>query len=185
MSRSMRELQMPLLPGNWSSNVLFLNDTKQKNFTTCFNEKKFLNFFFRQLRPNTTGQHAEEFPFVSPCGKEINFLRCDDTPIVYTGLREEPDGSHSLVWAGDLTAPFDPSKLFISQRGRLYHPAPGASRSMAKTTKDDTSAGPAEVSLIRSSIASSLEQLFEEESQEGTFKFRWKGSTFPVHLLRD
>ena len=35
---------------------------------------------------NTTGRYEEDFPFVSPCGREMNYIRCDDVPIVYTHL---------------------------------------------------------------------------------------------------
>ncbi len=89
---------------------LFLDDTKVKNFITCFKgvclnlnvyalfhenlpdhyynylDKKFLAFFFRRVKPNTSGQYQDEFPFVSPCGPEMNYIRCDDLPIVYTHM---------------------------------------------------------------------------------------------------
>ncbi|KAL1434201.1 hypothetical protein MTO96_011844 [Rhipicephalus appendiculatus] len=35
--------------------MLFLDDSRMKNFTSCFKEKKFLEFFFRRLRYNDTG----------------------------------------------------------------------------------------------------------------------------------
>ncbi len=88
---------------------LFLDDTKVKNFITCFKgvcpnlnvyatfmktsliiitDKKFLAFFFRRVKPNT-GRYQDEFPFVSPCGPEMNYIRCDDLPIVYTHMLDQ------------------------------------------------------------------------------------------------
>jgi len=49
-------------------------------------DKRFLIFFFRQVRRNDTGRFVKEFPFISPCGKELNFIRGDDYPTVYTNL---------------------------------------------------------------------------------------------------
>ncbi|GFR25513.1 UPF0598 protein CG30010, partial [Trichonephila clavata] len=50
--------------------------------------KKFLQFFFRRLKFNDTNKYQKEFPFLSPCGKEKNFVRCDDLPIVFTHILE-------------------------------------------------------------------------------------------------
>ena len=69
---------------NNSSFQLFLDDAKMKNFTSCFKDKKFLKFFFNRLKLNNTKKYQAEFPYVSLCGNEINYIRCDDLPIVYT-----------------------------------------------------------------------------------------------------
>ncbi|EGD75175.1 hypothetical protein PTSG_12491 [Salpingoeca rosetta] len=71
---------------------LFLDDSMMKNFTSCLKDKPFLDFFFKRVEPNTTGRYEEEFPFLSRCGREFNFLRCDDTPLVYHTLLP-PHGS--------------------------------------------------------------------------------------------
>jgi hypothetical protein len=78
----------------------------------------FLQMFFRQLRPNTTGRHRE-YPYVSPCGNELNYVRAADTPIVFQHLR---DGR--LWYGGNLSVPFLPESLRFSDDGILYHPAP-------------------------------------------------------------
>ena len=49
-------------------------------------DKKFLAFFFKRLKVNSTDRYSEDFPFVSPCGKELNYIRCDDVPLVFTHL---------------------------------------------------------------------------------------------------
>lgn len=106
---------------------LFLDDTKVKNFITCFKDKKFLVFFFKQLRKNGTGRY-QEFPYLSPCGRERNFVRCEDLPIVFTHLvrGDEPEGELlSYGGAGDeLSVNFEPQRLFMPVNGRVYHPAP-------------------------------------------------------------
>ncbi|KAH1001788.1 hypothetical protein HUJ04_005756 [Dendroctonus ponderosae] len=106
--------------------MLFLDDSRMKNFTSCFKEKKFLRFFFNQLRQNNTGRYPE-FPYLSICGKERNFVRCDDFPIVFTHVVEK-SSEHFLAHnhANDLlTVKFQPERIFmLPETGRVYHPAP-------------------------------------------------------------
>jgi len=109
--------------------MLYLDDSKMKNFTSCIKEQKFLRFFFSQLRFNQTDRYAE-FPFLSPCGRERNFIRCDDLPVVFTHVLppSEPGGQQSLSYchAGALlTVPFEPERLcMLPSTGRVYHPGP-------------------------------------------------------------
>eukprot|EP00794_Sanderia_malayensis_P015085 gene15085-16641_t len=122
---------------------LFLDDTKVKNFVTCFKDKHFLAFFFKRLKVNNTGIYSRDFPFISPCGKEQNFVRCEDRPIVFSHILENPEGgintqhqddkdnvmnSWKLVCNGigpSTAFDFQPEKLFMLQKsGRIYHPAP-------------------------------------------------------------
>jgi hypothetical protein len=37
---------------------------------------------------NRTGRYEDEFHYLSLCGKERNFVRCDDTPVVFTHTRQ-------------------------------------------------------------------------------------------------
>ena len=41
-----------------------------------------------RLKMNETGRYEEEFRYMSLCGKERNFVRCVDTPIVFTHVRQ-------------------------------------------------------------------------------------------------
>ena len=85
---------------------------------------KFLTFFFQRLRINETGRYPE-FPYLSPCGRETNFVRCDDLPVVLTSLTKQPSGETILAcnYCGDkLVVPFQPSKLYMGLSGRIYHP---------------------------------------------------------------
>jgi hypothetical protein len=69
------------------------------------------------------------YPFVSLCGKEINFIRPDD-PYAAVGFseivmskEEGEDEVADLLYAGrTLKQTFHPELLLASASGRLYHP---------------------------------------------------------------
>ncbi|KAI5094428.1 UPF0598 protein C8orf82-like isoform X1, partial [Silurus meridionalis] len=107
---------------------LFLDDTKVKNFVTCFKDQQFLVFFFKHLKANHSNRYQQHFPFVSLCGRERNFLRCDDQPVVFTNLLPETGQGARLSYCGGgtkLNVAFQPSSLFMNpDSGRVYHPAP-------------------------------------------------------------
>ncbi|KAJ8954423.1 hypothetical protein NQ318_011098, partial [Aromia moschata] len=110
--------------------MLFLDDARMKNFTSCFKEKKFLKFFFNQLRLNTTERYRD-FPYISLCGRERNFVRCDDYPFVFTHVvkkmtKDQEETHLAYNNAADLlTLNFQPEKMFmLPETGRVYHPAP-------------------------------------------------------------
>ncbi|TRY97591.1 hypothetical protein DNTS_033218 [Danionella cerebrum] len=147
---------------------LFLDDTKVKNFVTCFKDQRFLVFFFSRLQLNHSSRYQQDFPFLSLCGRERNFLRCEDTPIVFTHLLTEA-GLHScLSYCGGgakLSIPFQPCSLFMHPvSGRVYHPGP------------ERVGG---VGLVRSALAIDLSPNFEyTRGQEGTDQpshFLWAG----------
>uniref|UniRef100_A0A3P8UTS0 Chromosome 8 open reading frame 82 n=1 Tax=Cynoglossus semilaevis TaxID=244447 RepID=A0A3P8UTS0_CYNSE len=150
---------------------LFLDDTKVKNFVTCFKDKQFLVFFFTRLRSNQSGRYGEDFPFISLCGRERNFLRCDDRPIVFTQLLQ---GEQQLLsycgGAEKLVVPFRPEALFMHPiSGRLYHPCSERS---------------GDVGLVRSALAIELSPFFvyaQDQSQSGQpTHFLWGGQK---HIL--
>lgn len=148
---------------------LFLDDAKMKNFTSCFKDKVFLAFFFKRLRRNTCGRYEDSFPFMSLCGRERNFIRCDDLPLVFTHLLN--DGQDlSYGYTGDkLTYPFTPDKLFMSpETGRVYHPG------------DEKFEG---IGLVRSKLAIELSKGFEFEAGEDhpPTHFQWQGSRIELN----
>ncbi|XP_042749166.1 UPF0598 protein C8orf82 homolog, partial [Lagopus leucura] len=92
-------------------------------------DERFLAFFFHRLQPNRSGRYEDSFPFVSPCGAERNFVRCQDLPVVFTRVLEGENGGGSLLsYCGGgsrLALPFQPESLtFDPENGRLYHPGP-------------------------------------------------------------
>uniref|UniRef100_A0A803JFR3 Uncharacterized protein n=1 Tax=Xenopus tropicalis TaxID=8364 RepID=A0A803JFR3_XENTR len=152
---------------------LFLDDAKVKNFITCYKDPRFLTFFFRRLRRNETGRYQENFPYVSPCGRERNFIRCDDRPIVFSHLLSGgAPGAQLLSYCGGgdrLTVPFEPEKLAVQpDSGRLYHPAPGRCGG---------------VGLVRSSLAFELSSGFEYGANSmgaPPTHFHWNGTRVPL-----
>ncbi|ORY30524.1 hypothetical protein BCR33DRAFT_792636 [Rhizoclosmatium globosum] len=67
------------------------------------------------------GGSDASFLYESRCGKELNLIRSDDSPIVFHSLSEDSN----LNWAGSFHAPFQPHRIFCSEStGRLYHPMP-------------------------------------------------------------
>ena len=226
---------------------LFLEDTVPKNIATSLKSDKFLDFFWRQLRPNdaaaaavdardaararkrqpkcgsgdntttavlgdwtpaprdpTVPLHAE-YPWRSPCGTELNFVKAADrTAVVFQELRpqvEEGAGESASTGAGDagwvLTwgsttsathrVPFDPSALAMSATsGRLFHCA-AATRCGG-------------VGLVKSHLALELSERIVPMSEEelaaqgdsdpgdsglpaSGFAFQWGGRYWPIRQL--
>ncbi|XP_063715828.1 UPF0598 protein C8orf82 homolog [Symsagittifera roscoffensis] len=165
---------------------LFLDDVKSKNFITCFKDQQFLSFFFRMLKKNKYERYDEHFPFVSLCGKERNFLRCDDVPIVFTHIKcgdtilenlndLEPSSDfylipNNIIKQNLLNVPFNPAGLcMLPNSGRLYHPS------------SERHGG---VGLIKSSLAIELSNRFIYDSSQpeievdpgkGPIAFDWFG----------
>lgn len=150
--------------------MLFLDDVRIRNFTSCFKDKKFLAFFFKHLKRNNTDRYTDDFPFLSICGLERNYVRCDDLPLVFTKViqRHNTESSTEEDWfsyahADDLLiVPFEPEKLFMNvNTGRVYHPAP------------EKMGG---IGLVRSNLAIEFSTLFDFENGEenAPTHFKWK-----------
>ena len=137
-------------------------------------EKQFLEFFFKRIKVNDTGKYAEEFPYVSPCGREKNYIRVDDQAIVYTHVipaaNEGNPDQLSYGGAGELlTVPLEPEKVcMLPWTGRIYHPA------------TEKTGG---VGLIKSSLAIEWSKMFDFGS-EGEYAppthFTWKGIKYEL-----
>lgn len=120
---------------------VFLEESKHKNYATSLKDKKFLDLFFRMLRPNRTEFYQNCLPFVSFCGKEMNFTTVLDpfAPLAYSELLQDipssRDPTNSSVSVGtarlrigesDLTSIFDPTQLYFDvSTGRIYHKIDG------------------------------------------------------------
>lgn len=127
-------------------------------------EKQFLKFFFSQLKNNETDRYADDFPYVSHCGRERNFIRCDDVPVVFTELVTiDSTDTHHLTYAGGtLSVVFQPEQLvMLPDTGRVYHSGP---------------ANCGGVGLIKSSLAIELSKCFKF-SDGGSIPshFVWQG----------
>ena len=85
---------------------------------TEITDERFLHIFYRLMAVNETGENAE-YPYVSPCGREMNYVQAHDTPVVFHQLSEG-----ALFYAPGLSVPFRPESLRFSDGGVLYHEAP-------------------------------------------------------------
>ncbi|KAE9255772.1 hypothetical protein PF004_g407 [Phytophthora fragariae] len=99
---------------------LFLEDTRPKNIATSLKSAKFLRFFFSQVRPNSLAQCKSEeerkfleYSFRSPCGKEMNFIKCADRPFVFEDLRRDDSGKWALMFGTKHITPGTPEGVAL------------------------------------------------------------------------
>ena len=101
----------PPLPGR----VLVLpQDVNPKNIATSLKSPKFLDFFWRRLRPAPVpppSLDVGDYPYLSPCQGERNFVRAADKPVVFHAVE-----GGELIWGGELRQGFDPEMLAVSGR---------------------------------------------------------------------
>lgn len=162
----------------FDSLILFWNWYNWVHHFFEFLDKQFLKFFFKRLKQNQTSRYTENFPFVSPCGKEMNYIRCDDLPVVFATIIEDSDVSANqspglLTFSGigdNLTFPFQPEKIcMLPESGRIYHPGPEKVGGVA---------------LIKSSLAIELSPYFEyrkgNQDSDPPTHFNWKGMCYEL-----
>jgi hypothetical protein len=142
------------------NNICFMcfystEETLPKNIATSIKDEKFINLFFSRIRWASLEEVkflediglSYDYPFVSPCGKEINFIRPAATPIVFHSMINQ-----DLIYGGNLTHAFDHTRLAVSKKtGRLYH-------QLFQTEKRARGAMKLGYGLIRSSVAVSLSE---------------------------
>lgn len=158
---------------------LFLEDTVPKNIATSLKSEKFLNFFFRQLKHNKTEKFVD-YPYFSPCGKESNYVKCADMPIVFSELLndEKHDGKYKLTWGHSLSIPFQPHKLRLSKEtGRLYHPFP---------TKNINKFGNNMYGLLKSHLTISISNRINSAAADADAEiwyFEWDGRQYQIDVI--
>merc|ERR1719361_1233936 len=130
---------------------LYLEETEPKTFITAFKAPKFLDFFWRNIRNNTSNVYPE-YPWISHCGRELNFIKCEaSSPIIFHDLIRRVDDDENqyrsyqvsldeveqnnfeffLQFGGSLRIPLDPSQLKCElESGRLYHAIPNDVKSV-------------------------------------------------------
>lgn len=128
------------------------------------------------MKKNDTGRYTENFPYVSLCGRERNFVRCDDLPIVFTKVvqKQNNETGKQEDWFGFahaeelLMVRFQPEKLYMNiQSGRVYHPAP------------EKVGG---IGLVRSKIAIEFSSFFnfEKGEEHSPTHFLWKNKKYSL-----
>lgn len=106
------------------------------------------------------GISRDEYPYCSPCGKELNFIRPAATPIVFHSF--DPT-NNTLSYAGTKTQKFRTTELAVSKfTGRLYHKCDHMEKATVFSQKDASTVGTVDSSvrhhyaLIRSAVVVSL-----------------------------
>ena len=104
-------------------------------------DPKVVNFMYRTLKPNETGLYQDTHPFVSFCGKEINYVSPVDrySPFCFKELLASKDEALfpvsditefcnsttenlKLVYGADMMHSFEVDHLFYHPTsGRIYH----------------------------------------------------------------
>jgi hypothetical protein len=118
-----------------------------------------------------------EYPYRSPCGKEMNFIKCADLPFVFDSLHyptEEEEkrtkkNCYLSFGGGEMKMIFDPQSLKISiTTGRLYHQV---------ETKHFHGLG-----LIRSQLAVELSK-YMVFYDSGNTEFIWQSMKYPIEII--
>ncbi|TKY88653.1 hypothetical protein EX895_002284 [Sporisorium graminicola] len=128
--------------------------------------------------------NSQGYEWVSPCGPELNLVRCQDAPIVYRELGED-DGM--LKWAGSLSEPFRPDQLVVDpSNGYVYHPSPQPSSrrgSKASTGEQYGSLSLLGSSLVLSKLAEGLEIDPDVFDRGIGGSIEWKGHRYDLGVL--
>lgn len=129
---------------------------------------------------------SEGYQWISPCGPELNLVRCQDTPVVYRELGVE-DGM--LKWAGSLEEPFQPDKLVVDPKnGYVYHPSPQHSRRRGSGNSNVEASKYGSLSLLGSNLvlsrlAEELDIYPEKFDQGEGGSIEWNGRRYRLGLL--
>ena len=166
---------------------VFLEETLPKNIATSLKSPAFLDFFVSNLKECTVRDLAllpsdihADYPYVSHCGVERNFVRPADAVIVFHSLDQCASNNLQLHFGATLRQRFDPSCLAISQRtGRLYHQLIGDGTTLHKQ--------PGGYGLVKSSVAVALsEQIVTSDDEHGSgMDFIVNGSRCSIPWLSD
>lgn len=161
-------------------------ETIPKNIATSIKDEKFLNFFFSRIQSARDVDREflalesveNDYPYVSLCGKEVNFIRPAATPIVFHSLV-----GNDLHFGGSLIRPFNASYLAVSLKtGRLYHKVEKENKAgrSEKVSQD-------EYGLIRSSVAVALSEYIHpgncDDSEISGLNFCNEGASTQIKAL--
>jgi hypothetical protein len=151
---------------------LFLEETMPKNIVTSIKDVRFLDSFFSRIKYINELQReymilhdipVSDYPFISICGKEWNFIRPAATPIVFHSLVDRD--KYLLYGSTDksiLREPFNEvDGIALSKKsGKLYHKLTThsyypLSRKVSRSKQSQQEPRP-EYALLRTSLALTL-----------------------------
>ncbi|EPQ27902.1 uncharacterized protein PFL1_04646 [Pseudozyma flocculosa PF-1] len=130
------------------------------------------------------------YEWLSPCGPELNFVKTQDTPIVFRELTS----TGKLHYAGSLQHDFAPDSLHVDpSTGYLYHPSPDPTSDSVRTrrrakSKPDSAQRYGRFSLLSSSLvlqhlAHDLEIDPDQFHAGDAGSVQWQGTRYPLRLL--
>ena len=157
-----------------------------------------MELFFRNLRLNKSDRFHNEFKYVSNCGIERNYLKCDDLPFVASHLDQENNVFYLNHIKSDYwSVKFEPQNLVYDlESGRLYYffenlkcnpmnkTASIDSELMIKKKSQFFEKLPCKICLVRSKISIKLMDSLKEVStkDEQSFEFQYKTKSFKLNL---
>jgi len=125
---------------------VFLESSPSRNMATCIRDRMFLNFLIKNMQVNNTGLYPD-IPYISLCGREVNFvttidpiavlvfkdllpipsseslngsLTRDSSSMIASQLGLHRSWDHQLIYGSSLSQGFDPSLLaYSSSTGEL------------------------------------------------------------------
>lgn len=142
---------------------------------------------------NETNRYGDDFRFVSLCGRERNYLRCDDLPLVVTQLKESADMLYinQIHQSAHWTFRFDPAQLYHNpQTGRLYYNLENMAL-VQPNGKDDrrfrhVETLPVQVALVKSEISINLLKSMqvmtteEDDHSKHIYRFEYKSRVYEI-----
>ena len=156
------------------------------------------------MRTNETSRYVNDFPFISYCGRERNYLRCDDLPLVVTKLILDDKSDRvqiNTINSSNWTLGFDPSNLYHnSETGRLYYfledtvteialnqnqISPDKNANKASRSRRHFETLPCKVALVKSEISINLMKNMEfvknENDKNFVYRFEFKSKFYDLN----
>lgn len=85
---------------------------------SVIDDGEFIDYFYKRMKENDSESY-NDYPYISLCGRELNYVQPIDTPIIFNRLI---DGG--LLYGNSLSIEFSRENLRFSPDGILYHTAP-------------------------------------------------------------
>lgn len=157
---------------------VFLADAKYKNLTTCIKDEKFLHMLFRLIQQNnnisTDKEINIEYPFISYCGKEINYISPDDMHSVFGFTSFDSENNVLYYGGGKLTQDFNPKNLlYCIATGRIYHSL-NEHKYLSKQNKNHYGLLHPDICLLLSNNISEINNIYS---------FNWKDENFLLQTI--
>jgi hypothetical protein len=160
-----------------------------------------LEHFFKHLHKNYSQRYEDQFPFISTCRGEHNYLKCEDLPYVVTHL----DENNNMIQLNQIKSAhwlfhFEPELLHYNpNNGRLYYLFENKEIIRNNNTgKNDPRRlkhldnMPCAIALVKSDLniqlMSKTRKVTENDSngkEREVYLFEYKGKTYKLSTMND